>query len=98
MGMSTAVVVGELEQILVGNSCRVVEVGELGFLLLQTSEFGAVTTSLVGGGSEMVIVCGGCQGEVWFAIRVVMVIMTSDSAPMGVMHRFSTGEIIFVSS
>jgi len=61
--MLTAVAVGKLEQILVGNLHRVVEVGELGFLLLQTSELGAVTTSLVGGGSEMVVVCVGCQGE-----------------------------------
>jgi len=73
-------------------------VGELGLLLHQTSEFGAVTTSLVGGESETVVVCVGYQGGVWFAIKVVMVIMTSDSSPTGVTRRLSTGEIIFVSS
>jgi len=31
-------------------------------------------------------------------VEVVMVIMTFNGAPMGVMHRLSTGEIIFVSS
>jgi len=62
-------------------------VGELGLLLHRTLEFGAVATSLVGGDSEMVV-----------ANKVVMVNMTSDGAPMGVAHRLSTGEIIFVSS
>jgi len=31
-------------------------------------------------------------GEMGSAVKVVMVIMTSDSAPMGVAHWFGTGE------
>jgi len=57
-------------------------------------DFGAVDTSLVEGGLDGFIVCVGCWG-VWLAVKVVMVIMTSDSFPMGGLHSLSTGEIIF---
>jgi len=66
------------------------------FWLHQTSDFGAVDTSLVEGGFERCVVGVGCQGGVWLAIKVVMVIMTSNGTPTGVTRRLSTGEIIFV--
>ena len=37
---------------------------------------------------------GGGVGSI---VKVVMVIMTSNGAPMGVTRRFGTGEIIFCS-
>ncbi len=40
---------------------------------------------------------GERRGEVGFAVKVVMVIMTSDGDPTGVTRRLGTGEIIFCS-
>jgi len=43
---------------------------------------------------SIVIWLGECWGKMGSVIEVVMVIMTSDSTPMGGTHRLSTGEII----
>ncbi len=43
----------------------------------------------------MFVACGGCWGGVGGAVKVVMVIMTSGSLPMGVPRSLSTGELIF---
>jgi len=40
----------------------------------------------------MVVWCVGWCGEMRSTIKVVMVIMTSDGAPMGGMRRFGTGK------
>jgi len=51
----------------------------------------AVNPFLFGEGLEMFVVCGGCQGELWLAVKVVMVIMTSDGFPLDVPYSLSTG-------
>ncbi len=58
-------------------------------------EFDTIDASLVEGGFEWVVACGGCSGGVGGAVEVVMVIMTSDGFPTPSLRSLSTGEIIF---
>jgi len=62
----------------------------------QMSEFASVNSFRMKEDVLLISWVGERQGEVGSAIKVVMVTMTSDGAPMGVTRRFSTGEIIFV--
>jgi len=58
-------------------------------------EFDTIDASLVEGGFEWFVACGGCSGGVGGAVKVVMVIMTSDGFPTFSLRSLSTGEIIF---
>ena len=81
---------------MVGPPCRKFECSKLLLWLHHMLEFDDIDTSLVEGGFEVFVVCGGCLGGVWLAIKVVMVIMTSNGFPTCIPHSLSTGEIIFM--
>jgi len=94
-GVLTTAALKRGEEVLVGLPRRNFE-GSL-FLLwsCQTFEFDVIDASLVEGGIGMFCACGGCRGEVGEAVKVVMVIMTSDGIPMFSPRSLSTGELIF---
>ena len=58
-------------------------------------EFDTIDVSLVEGGFEWFVACGGCSGGVGGAVKVAMVIMTSDGFPTPSSRSLSTEEIIF---
>ena len=61
-------------------------------------EFESVDSFVLKEGMSIVILLREFQGEIGSAVKVVMVIMTFDSTPMGDACRLGTGEIIFVPS
>ncbi len=84
------------EEILVGFPRRSFGGSDLLSLSLRTFEFDVSDSTLVEGGVGVFCAFGGCRGEAWEAVEVVMVIMTSDGFPTFNPRSLSTGEIILM--
>jgi len=70
-------------RIQVGNSCRTIDVVELGLSLQQMWDFDAFNSCSIDEDLLMIILFVGCHGGVGLAIKVAMVIMTSNGNPKG---------------
>jgi len=89
--------VEDCRRFLVGNSHRTFGVIKMELSLQQMLDFDAVGSFSLDEHLVMFVVSVGCHGGVGLAVKVVMVIMTSNSAPMGVHVLLKTQKCCFLN-